>query len=58
MRSKEENDFTRNRFLGVISVLLHGSVQAVPGPHQGFAAAAGMQLVHSLLGHGTVRDAA
>lgn len=54
----EENDITCNKLLGVIYVLLHYSLQVVPGPHKGFEAAAGIQLAHSLLGHGTVRDAA
>lgn len=34
------------------------SLRVVPGPRKGFEAAAGIQLAHSLLGHGTARDAA
>lgn len=58
MRSMKEDDFTRNKLLGVIYVLLHCSLWVVPGPHKSFEVAAGIQLAHSLPGHGTVRDAA
>lgn len=58
MGSMEENDFTCNKLLGVIYVLLYCSLQVVPGPQKGFETAAGIQLAHSLLGHGTVCDAA
>lgn len=54
----EENDFTCNKLVSVIYVLLHCSPWVVPSPHTGFEAAAGIQLVHSLLEHGTGRYAA
>lgn len=43
MRSREENDITSNKLLGVIYVLLHCSL-SVPGPDKGFEGAAGTQL--------------
>lgn len=58
MRSMEENDFTCSKLLGVIYVLPHRSLQVVPGPHEVFEVAAGVQLAGSRLGRGTARDAA
>lgn len=58
MRSRGVNDFICNKLFGVIYVLLQCSLRVVPGPHKGFQAAAGIQLAHSLLGHGTACDAA
>lgn len=43
MRSREENDITSNKLLGVIYILLHCSL-SVPGPGKGFERAAGTRL--------------